>query len=140
MNYKEHYPLIRTIYLYLFALVGLAIVIVSGIRAFTMGLEIFVFPDIEKQKRLNYKQPSSVYSLARLEEAKDDESFTESERELIRNWMNDYERWKEESEGIDYVSIERQREGASIIANIIVGLPLYFYHWSVIQKEIKKNH
>ncbi len=136
---KGHYPLIRTIYLYLFALVGLMIVIVAGIRAFTMGLEVFVFKDIDKQTEINYSRPVSVNYIESLGKVEEDESFTESEREAIRNWLSDYERWKEESEEINHVSVQRQKEGASIIASIVVGLPLYLYHWSVIQKESKKE-
>jgi len=31
----------------------------------------------------------------------------------------------------------REREAAEAIAMIVVGFPLYLYHWSLIQKEKK---
>ena len=40
---KTHYPLIRTIYLYLFALLGLALLTIGGVRFVDMGLKAFVF-------------------------------------------------------------------------------------------------
>jgi hypothetical protein len=139
MEKEKHHPLIRTIYLYLFALAGLIIVIQAGIRALNMALEVFVFKDIAKQERLNYMKPISPSYIAGIEKIQDDESLTEDERASIRNWIENYEEWKEETEEIDQVSIRRQEEGASILAQIVVGVPLYMYHWSVIQKETKNK-
>ena len=137
MTQKEHSPIIRTIYLYIFALVGLIIVIVGSIRAFTMGLEVFIFKDVDKQERLNYSRPLSTSYVEGLKTAQDDESFTEEERETIREWLASYEEWKIESESFDHVSAQRQKETASILANIFVGFPLYLYHWNLIKKETR---
>ena len=137
MTQKEHSPIIRTIYLYIFALVGLIIVIVGSIRAFTMGLEVFIFKDVDKQERIDYARPLSTSYVDGLKKAQDDESFTEDEQETIRAWLADYEAWKIESESFDHVSAGRQKETASILANIFVGFPLYLYHWSLIKRETK---
>ncbi len=137
MTQKEHYPIIRTIYLYIFALVGLIIVIIGSVRAFTMGLEVFVFKDIDKQEKLGYERPLSTPYMKDLKIAQDDESFTEDEQETIREWLASYEKWKIESESFDHVSARRQKETASILANIFVGFPLYLYHWLLIKKETK---
>ena len=136
---EKHYPIIRTIYLYIFALVGLIIVITGSIRAFTMGLEVFVFKDADKQTKINYSRPTSIPYVEGLKEAKDDEGFTEEEREAIRSWLADYEEWKAESDSFDYVSAQRQKDAASILASVMVGLPLYLYHWNLIKKETKKR-
>ena len=48
---KEHYPLIRTIYLYLFALVGLALLISGSVRFVNMGLKAFVFTKAEQDMK-----------------------------------------------------------------------------------------
>jgi hypothetical protein len=34
---------------------------------------------------------------------------------------------------------QRQREAANAISLIAVGLPVYMYHWKIIQKEHAKN-
>ncbi len=139
MENNKHHPLIRTIYLYLFALAGLIIVIQAGIRALDMGLKVFVFKDVDKQERLNYLKPISPSYIQGVKEIQDDEELTEDEKQSIRNWIEDYEDWKERSEEIDRVSVRRQEEGSSILAQATIGLPLYLYHWGVIQKETKKK-
>ena len=139
MMQEKHYPIIRTIYLYIFALVGLIIVITGSIRAFTMGLEVFVFKDADKQTKINYSRPTSIPYVEGLKEVQDDEGFTEEEREAIRSWLADYEEWKVESDSFDYVSAQRQKEAASILASVMVGFPLYLYHWNLIKKETKER-
>jgi hypothetical protein len=47
----------------------------------------------------------------------------------------EYQRWQEFQGKIDYVKSERQRSAANSLAFIIVGLPIYLYHWSLIRKE-----
>lgn len=138
MEKNRHNPLIRTIYLYLFALAGLIIVIQAGIRALNLGLKTFVFTDIDKQTRMNYEKPVVPY-LEGLKDVQDCDSLTEEDRESIKSWIENYEEWKEESEQIDYVSIQRQEEGSGIISSLLIGLPLYLYHWKVIQRETKED-
>ena len=53
---KKH-SLVRTIYLYLFTLVGLALLIISGVRFLDMGLKAFIFTKAEEEERLLNKQP-----------------------------------------------------------------------------------
>ena len=139
MTQKGHSPIIRTIYLYIFALVGLIIVITGSIRAFTMGLEVLVFKDVDKQEQLNYARPLSVPYVEGLKSAQDNESFTEDEQATIREWLASYEEWKLNSESFDHISARRQKETASILSSIMVGLPLYFYHWNLIKKETKER-
>ena len=139
MTQKEHFPIIRTIYPYIFALVGLIIVITGSIRAFTMGLEVFVFKAADQQEKINYARPMSVPYVEGLKEDKDTESFTEEEQEAIRSWLADYEEWKIESENFDYVDARRQKDMSSILASVMVGYPLYLYHWNLIKKETKKK-
>ena len=139
MTQKEHYPIIRTIYLYIFALVGLIIVIIGSVRAFTMGLEVFIFKDVDKQEQLDFARPLSIPYVEGLKNAQDNESFTEDEQETIREWLASYEEWKLNNEGFDRVSARRQKDAASILANIFVGFPLYFYHWTLIKKETENR-
>ena len=141
MTQKEHFPIIRTIYLYIFALVGLIIVITGSIRAFTMALEVFVFKDIDKQEQLSYARPFSASYVDGLKTIQNDESLTEEDRESIKAWLDDYENWKVENESFDHVGARRQKETASILASVMVGFPLYLYHWNLIKTETrgKKN-
>ena len=49
MEKKTHYPLIRTIYLYLFALLGLVLLTIGSIRFVDMALRAFVFTKADQE-------------------------------------------------------------------------------------------
>lgn len=136
---KKRHSLVRTIYLYLFTLVGLALLIGGGVGFINMGLKAFVFTGAEEEQRLSYKQPPMIYSLERIEELQDDEGFSEDERAAIKRWLQDYKQWEEGVSKINYVDSRRQREAASHLAAIMIGLPLYLYHWGTIKTEVGKD-
>lgn len=102
---------IRLIYLYLFAFVGLLVVVIGSIRMVDLGMKFFIFKDADKYE---YTIPMEISD----EKTKfaEEASRINAEREQKRN---------------------RQREFSNSLAMIIVGLPLYLYHWRTIQKENK---
>jgi len=135
---KEHHPLVRTIYLYLFALVGLALLISGSVRFVNMGLKAFVFTKAEQDMKMDYMRPMSPpMSVEKVEQAEEGAELSESERAQIRNWLEDYEQWEEEIEGVDYLTSRRHRDAATNTSLILVGLPLYLYHWFIIKRETK---
>ena len=103
---------IRLIYLYLFAFVGLLVVVIGSVRMVDLGMKIFVFKNADKYE---YTAPYPAD-----EKIKVDMSFAkeQADREQSRN---------------------RQREFSGALSMIVVGLPLYLYHWKTIQKENKKK-
>lgn len=106
--------MIRTIYLYLFALVGLTLLIIGTVRFIDMGLRIFVFTKADEQEKVfNVRSPVP---------AETEEGQTE----------------KEDFQQIDLVTSQRHRDAASNSSMIIVGLPLFLYHWRIIRRETKK--
>lgn len=137
----EKHSLIRTIYLYLFALIGLALLTSGGVRLLDMGLKALIFTKAEDEERLYQKQPpympfSSVERAKKLSE-EDKTELSVEERANIQQWLNDYKNWQEQRAKIDPVTARRHRDAASILATILIGFPLYFYHWRVIKKETK---
>jgi hypothetical protein len=107
---------IRLLYLYLFSFVGLIVSVIGTIRLVDLGLKVYLFKDADKYE---YASPAIVSPegvKVSTEEAKKAEMEQKAinERESNRN---------------------RQREAAGAIAMLVVGLPLYKYHWGVIQKE-----
>ncbi len=140
MSEKKHYSIVRTIYLYIFALLGLIFTIIGTVRFVDMGLKLFVFTKAEEQQRISYKQPiAEPYQLQRIKDVQNDEGFTEEEKEIIREWLEDYQEWKENAEKIDYANIRRHQDASSSFSFILVGLPLYFYHWKIIKTETREN-
>jgi hypothetical protein len=139
MAIKKQYPLIRTIYLYLFALIGLAFLISGAVRFVDMGLKAFIFTKAEQEQRLNLRQPTMFYSVQRVESLQDEEWLSEEEKVIIQEWLADYREWKEESSKINYIDTQRHKDASSSMSMILVGLPLYLYHWGVIKTEVRKQ-
>lgn len=101
--------LIRTIYVYLFSLVGLVLVIIAGVRFIDMGLKAWVFTGADDYT-YEYMQTPVVM----------DEKGVEIEQPS-------QEQVKKQNQ--QRISQQRQRDAANSLAMLIVGLPLYLYHW-----------
>lgn len=97
------HSLIRTIYLYLFACLGLVLLTIGGVRFLDMGLKAFVFTKAEQEQRYDVKPSLSV-----------------------------------EPE-VSYVTVKRHRDASLNLSLILIGLPLYLYHWRIIKKETKNR-
>jgi hypothetical protein len=134
------HSLIRAIYLYLFALVGLALLITGTVRFLDMGLKMYVFTkaeDPEKLQRSYYSTPP--ISVSRVEKYEESGELTEEEIATMKNWLADYQERQAQAEKIDYLASKRQREASINLAMLLVGLPLYLYHWRIIRKETKEE-
>lgn len=136
----NRHSFIRTIYLYLFALLGLILLIIGGVRFVDMGLKAFIFTKAEQEQRLTYKQPIYVpYPIQRIEEIQEGEELSEQEKAAIKQWLADYEDWKEKRSQINPVTTRRHRDASLNLAMILIGLPLYLYHWGTIKRETKNK-
>jgi len=138
------HPIIRTIYLYLFALVGLALLASGAYSFIDLGLRTYIFTAADQDYRGAPLSPSLVKSpdFERVEAIKSCEDECELTEEQIQNidvWLADYQEWQEQDAKIDYQKSNRQRQASSALARIIVGLPLYLYHWAVIKSDVRKK-
>jgi len=136
----EKHSLVRTIYLYLFALVGLALLITGTVRFIDMGLKAYVFTKAEDPERIQqrYYYPTPI-SVTKLEGYQESTELTNEEITTLKDFLVNYKQWQEEEAKIDYLVSNRQREASNNLAMILVGLPLYLYHWRIIRKETKEN-
>ena len=135
---KEH-SLIRTIYLYLFALLGLVLLTIGGVRFIDMGLRAFVFTMADEQQRLDYARPPVYYQMEKLEQIQTGEQkLTEGEIVQVRQAIQSYKEWEERSKDVDPITSRRHRNASINLSLILIGLPLYLYHWGVIKRETKK--
>lgn len=139
MTTEKQHSLVRAIYLYLFALLGLVLLIMGGVRFVDMGLKAFIFTKAEEEQRLTYRQPPSFYSIEKVEELQDEEALSEEEKMAVKQWLVDYEDWQERSLKINYIDSKRQRDASSNLSMILIGLPLYLYHWGIIKREVEKQ-
>jgi len=127
-------PIIRTIYLYLFSLVGL-IVLLFGIGSLiNLGLKTFIFTKADIDL---YKEPIHLgYSMTLDEQmlAIRECELSEEDKEAISKWLREYE-----EDDIDMRIVRRQEDASRSISQILVGLPVYLYHWGVIVRDRRKE-
>lgn len=103
---------LRLLYLYLFSFVGLLITIIGSIGLLDLTFRTYVF---RVDERSYYPEPvmvegKSTYTKEDLEKR----AQTEADNSKKRQLSND-------------------------LAMILVGTPLYLYHWQTIKKESKKG-
>ena len=102
---------VRIIYLYLFSFIGLVVVVIGSIRLLDLGIKSVFFKDADTYEY--YSAP-----IEKGAEPIDEQRMKENAaREQTKN---------------------RQRELSNSLAMIIVGAPLYVYHWKTIKKENTK--
>jgi len=103
---------LRLLYLYLFSFVGLLIVVIGAVQILNLGLKSFVFT----------KADTYVYYNKMLVT---DPGYMSKE--------------EQETQQREQVANQRQSELAFALSMIVVGLPLYGYHWKLIGKESKQR-
>ena len=141
----KRYTMVRTIYLYIFALLGLVLLIIGSVNFLNMGLKAFVFTQAEEESRIFSKQipaplPASVSEKIQqdMEEEKDI-CLSEEEKVGFDRWLVDYNNWKESMSEIDPITSRRHRDASLNLSLILIGLPLYLYHWKIIKKETEEK-
>ena len=137
---------VRTVYLYLFALVGLTLIIIGVVRMLNMVLKIYVFREADKVENFQPAPPYPPYGAIESRpmtkeqgigevSLKDKIELTDEEKTALNNWVIEYKNWQEDQAKINYVKARREQEAANALAFMLVGLPLYLYHWAVIKRD-----
>ena len=139
---------IRLVYLYLMATVGLVVLVIGCVTIIQLLLKIYIFTNADSDYYA-YNTPPALYldsakTTQQVEEVRDCGekcAFSDSEKQLISAWLMDYQTWQQNqgSGKFDQRSASRERDAARAIAMILVGLPLWMYHWSVIKKDKKEQ-
>lgn len=106
---------IRLLYLYLFSFVGLLIVVIGSVNLVDLGIKSVFFKEADVY---SYPRPKMVCLEG---EACEDQT---SEEEYIENARLEAQK-------------SRQRQLSNSTAMILVGAPLYLYHWKIINKDKK---
>ena len=127
---------LKAIYLYIFSLVGLVLLIIGGVRLLDMGLKAFVFRQAEEQRRVDYLRPSlySPVDLLKKVQEKGGEELSAEEKKAITSIIESYRVWEKQRDKIEPLTSSRHREASVSLALILVGLPLYIYHWRMTKK------
>lgn len=110
---------IRLLYLYLFSFIGLLIAIIGTVQLVDLGIKVYVFKGADRYD--NFATPLKIDPNGKevgLSQTDIDTQKKMQETETQR---------------------QRQRQISTAVSMILVGIPLYLYHWKTIQKENKKD-
>ena len=108
--------LVRKIYIYLFSLVGLFLIVFGAVKLVNLGLKSYIFTGAD-----------FYYDYPLAKPVGDGGSYNQPNQEEVEQYQRNQK------------SSSRQRDAAESLAMIIVGLPLYFYHWSLARKDSIKS-
>jgi hypothetical protein len=131
----ERDSIIRTIYLYTFSLIGLVLVTIGGTQFLDLALKASIFKKADDEQRIFARQMPTPAMRPEMERWSADSTLTDAERARLREWLEEYENWKTSTAKLDPVSAQRQRTASTSLSLILVGLPLYFFHWRLIRKS-----
>lgn len=105
---------IRLLYLYLFSFIGLIIAVIGTIQIVDLGMKVYIFKDADK-----YDYPITS-------------KFDPSGKEVV---LTDKEKEEQQKQQDRETKRNRQRQVSTSLAMLLVGIPLYKYHWKLIKKE-----
>ena len=117
----ERKEIVRAIYLYLFSLVGLVLIVIGCVRLIDLGLRMYVFTKADQV--LSYPVPRG----ALVGPDGKEQSITAEQDAKAQEEQKKFEEQNREA--------QRQRTAANSLATIIVGVPLFAYHWRIIKKD-----
>ena len=103
---------LRLLYLYLFSFVGLIIVVIGSIQILNLGLKTYIFTNADSYF-FNYGPQLPVTDPNYI----DPEVAKKQQKEQVNN--------------------QRQSDLAWALSMMVIGTPLYLYHWKTIGKESK---
>jgi hypothetical protein len=112
--------LVRKIYLYLFSLIGLVLVVTGCVQLVNLGLKAYIFTAADQYYSYPVTAPALVSPI-------DKNVSTTVSTEPTDAQMKAYQDQETKS--------QRESTAANALAMIIVGIPLYLYHWRVIRKD-----
>lgn len=130
--------LIRSIYLYLAALISLIFVAVGAGNIINTTLKAYIFPEAQKGGYGPCLNEPPMYGLdvsKSVEDAKNSDLTTQDQKDQIANLLADYSRWKENNSGDICFKRERQRNYVDSFTMLLVALPLCLLHWRIIKKD-----
>ena len=114
----SHNPLIRTLYLYLFSLLGLILLTIGGIGFVNMGLRALIFTHADKERLLYEERIPVPHVLRSLEKLDDAGELTQDEKLRLKVMLKDYETREERRKMVNPVKARRHRDASGRISKL----------------------
>jgi hypothetical protein len=150
--------IIRSLYLYIFALTGLAMTVIGSAIMINVVLKQYVFIYAEESRKITPEyyidKPTmgfdsnemDVDTAIKLSENGEYIGLSESQIESLDSWIADYEEYKvaikaqrEARANVDYLKESRQKSMSGSLAVMLVGIPLFIIHWALIVKDKRRE-
>lgn len=106
--------IIKLIYLYLFSLIGLILIVTASVKLVNLALKAFIFTEADQYYAYPVTKPSSAVKDGEYIEPDPAELAMFNRRQLTQ---------------------QRERETSDALAMLIVGVPLYVYHWRLVTNK-----
>ncbi len=100
-----------------------------------MGLRTFIFTQSDDEQRMYHEMPPKPYGISPAERIDGESRAVFRDSLLKKQWAEDYAEWRERRKSVDPVTARRHREAANNLSFILVGLPVYLYHWRLIRRD-----
>ena len=97
-------------YLYLLSFIGILVCVVAMVNLVDLGIKSTIFKNADKYEYYDPGIKENGYDVEQARRIADTEQMR-----------------------------SRQRTASISVAMLVVGLPLYLYHWGTIQKEFRKS-
>lgn len=105
---------VKKIYIYIFSAIGLILVIIGAVQLVDLGLKTWVFTKADRYYSYPMAKPVSQTAQEKTQEPdpKDIEEYQKND-----------------------MAARRQREASNALAMIVIGVPLFLYHWRLARKS-----
>ncbi|MCC7574526.1 hypothetical protein KO361_02950 [Candidatus Woesearchaeota archaeon] len=129
---KKYGDSIGRVYLYLFSMLGLVLVVIGTTGLINLGLKIWIFDVTDPWSA----QPPAPYWSNRIDVLTSCDDLSEQDKVLMNQWLKEYESWEANSSA-RYKSYQNNESAARNLALLLVGIPLFLFHWGLVRKSKK---
>ena len=115
---------LKLIYLYIFSTVGLVLIIIGSVSFLNLGLKTYIFKKADAP--VIYRGPVAPARIV---------TDGSGKEKVVEQLPTEEELKRQEEQDREYRTSQRQRDAAQALAFIIVGLPVFLYHWQIVRKK-----
>lgn len=133
---RSKISIIRFIYLYLISAITFIVFLVGAVALVNLGLKVFVFDIDEDYYRFEKPMVACEYLVRTpaIEGEEGDESINQAYEDCLET-----QRELEEKRNSRWISEPTARELSIGIAQVLVALPLWLFHWRTIERDRKER-
>lgn len=126
----ESRPFLVQIYFVLASLIGLVLIVISGVNVSRLVLNevlgVKEYPSFGAPYPA-FKDPGAVTATP--------EGLTEEQKRSVEQWQKDYDEWQQKEKEYNTEDQNRRRQIAESLAMLIVGIPVFAFHAPYIFKR-----